>query len=63
VAIRSVYERDRALLEHLERLGLRPGVTLVVQARNWDDTLRLSVAGMEVILGLRAAGLIWAEPL
>jgi DtxR family Mn-dependent transcriptional regulator len=63
VTIRSVYERDRALLEHLERLGLRPGVTLVVQARNWDDTLRLSVAGMEVILGLRAAGLIWAEPL
>jgi len=63
VAVRSVYERDRSLLEHLDRLGLRPGAELAVAGRNWDDTFTLMIAGREAVLGLRAAELIWVEPL
>jgi DtxR family transcriptional regulator, Mn-dependent transcriptional regulator len=59
--LRSVYERDRALLEHLDQLGLRPGASLAVLRRNWDDTLTLVAGGSEVVLGLRAAELIWVE--
>ncbi|HWQ56361.1 MAG TPA: metal-dependent transcriptional regulator [Bryobacteraceae bacterium] len=60
-AIRSVYERDRALLEHLDQLHLRPGASLQVRGRNWDDTLTLAVGGSDVVLGLRAAALVWVE--
>jgi DtxR family Mn-dependent transcriptional regulator len=62
VLLRSVYERDRSLLEHLDRLQMRPGATLTMQARNWDDTFTLEVAGSSVVLGLRAAELVWVEP-
>ena len=41
----SVYERDRQLLEYLEGLGVRPGVTVDVLARNYDETLTLRVDG------------------
>ncbi len=62
-AIRSVFERDRALLEHLDQLRLRPGAALTVCSRNWDDTLTLSVDGSDAVLGLRAAELVWVEVL
>lgn len=60
-AVRSVFERDRALLEHLEQLQLRPGTAVSVRGRNWDDTLALSVGQADVVLGLRAAELVWVE--
>jgi DtxR family Mn-dependent transcriptional regulator len=60
--LRSVFERDRSLLEHLDRLQLRPGTLVAVGARNWDDTLTLEVNGAEVMLGVRAAELVWVEP-
>jgi DtxR family transcriptional regulator, Mn-dependent transcriptional regulator len=60
--IKSVYERDRALLERLDSLGLRIGATLTVKNRNWDDTMTLMRAETEVVLGIRAAELIWVAP-
>ncbi len=60
--VRSVYERDRSLLEHLDKLGLRPGTTVTVTAKNWDDTLTLTAGGRDAVLGMRAAELIWVEP-
>ena len=41
VAVTSVYERDRRLLEYLEGLGVRPGSRVSVKSRNADDTLTL----------------------
>ena len=63
VAVRSVFERDRALLERLDQLRLRPGASLSVRGRNWDDTLALSVGQADVVLGMRAAELVWVEVL
>jgi DtxR family Mn-dependent transcriptional regulator len=60
--IRSVYERDRSLLEHLDQLLLRPGARITVRARNWDDTLTLALPAGDAVLGFRAAALVWVEP-
>lgn len=57
--VMSVFERDRKLLEYLNDLGIRPGVTLSVFARNYDDTLTLDVSGRRVQLGRSAAEKIW----
>lgn len=58
-AVRSIYERDRQLLEFLERKGIRPGAALKVQARNYDGTLSLSIDGHLLELGGPAADKIW----
>ena len=60
-----VYERDRNLLEYLNGLGICPGSTFQVSARNYDDTLSLDVNGRQVQLGRMAAERIWVseEPL
>lgn len=55
----SVFERDRRLLEYLNGIGIRPGVAVTVQSRNYDDTLTLSVNGRSVQLGRSAAEKIW----
>ena len=52
----SVFERDRQLLEYLEGLGVRPGVTVDVLARNYDETLTLRVDGKALQLGRPAGG-------
>jgi DtxR family Mn-dependent transcriptional regulator len=57
----SVYERDRNLLEYLERLGVRPGVTVDVLARNYDETLSLRVDGRALQLGRPAASKVWVQ--
>jgi DtxR family Mn-dependent transcriptional regulator len=59
VAVSSVYERDRRLLEYLEGLGVRPGSKVSVEARNADDTLTLRVDGQRVQLGRSAAQKVW----
>ena len=43
-AIRSVFERDRKLLEYLHELGVRPGAKVEVIARNYDDTITFGSA-------------------
>jgi DtxR family Mn-dependent transcriptional regulator len=57
--VRSIYERDRKLLEFLEKRNIRPGATLKVAARNYDGTLSLAVDGKAIALGGPAAEKIW----
>jgi len=61
VAVSSVYERDRQLLEYLEGLGVRPGSKVSVESRNADDTLTLRVDGQRVQLGRSAAQKVWVR--
>jgi DtxR family Mn-dependent transcriptional regulator len=58
-AVVSVFERDRKLLEYLDRLGIHPGATVELAARNCDDTLTLRVDGRRVQLGKTAAEKVW----
>jgi DtxR family Mn-dependent transcriptional regulator len=60
--VRSVFERDRNLLEYLDRLGIRPGVRVRMTSRNYDDTITLGVNGKAVQLGRGAAARIWVSP-
>jgi DtxR family Mn-dependent transcriptional regulator len=57
----SVFERDRNLLEYLEGLGVRPGVTVDILARNYDETLTLKVSGRSLQLGRPAASKVWVQ--
>jgi DtxR family transcriptional regulator, Mn-dependent transcriptional regulator len=59
--VRSIYERDRKLLEFLEKKNIRPGATLKIAARNYDGTLSLAVNGKAIALGGPAAEKIWVE--
>ena len=60
-AVRSIYERDRKLLEFLEHKGIRPGTALKVDTRNYDGTLSLAIDGKAVALGGPAAEKIWVS--
>jgi DtxR family transcriptional regulator, Mn-dependent transcriptional regulator len=55
----SVFERDRRLLEHFDKLGIRPGVTVRVIAHNSDETLTLQVESGEIALGRSGAQRVW----
>jgi DtxR family Mn-dependent transcriptional regulator len=57
-----VFERDRQLLVYLDELGLRPGATFQVDARNVDDTLSLRLNGKPLHLGVSAAARVWVKP-
>ena len=60
--IECVYERDRTLLEYLDKMGLRPGVAVQVVGRNPDATVRMTISGQEQLLGSSAAERIWVRP-
>jgi DtxR family Mn-dependent transcriptional regulator len=62
VTVRSVYERDRKLLEYLNGLGVRPGASVEVIARNYDDTITLRIEGNPIPLGRAAASKVWGSP-
>lgn len=55
----SVYERDRKLLEFFESEGIRPGVRLNIQARNYDGTVSLTAGKRQIRLGASAADKLW----
>ena len=57
--VASIYERDRKLLEFLEKKNIRPGAALKVSACNYDGTLSLTIDGKAVALGGPAAERIW----
>jgi DtxR family transcriptional regulator, Mn-dependent transcriptional regulator len=57
--IASVYERDRKLLEFLDQEGIRPGVRIGIEARNYDGTISLSVNKRRIRLGSSAAEKVW----
>jgi DtxR family Mn-dependent transcriptional regulator len=57
--IASVYERDRKLLEFFDQEGIRPGVSVALEARNYDGTHTLSVGSHKIRLGAAAVDKIW----
>ena len=61
--IRSVFERDRTLLEYFDQRGLRPGTSLRVIQRNPDATIELHVSTRPepVLLGTAVGPKIWVE--
>jgi DtxR family transcriptional regulator, iron-dependent repressor len=59
--IASVYERDRRLLEFFDREGIRPGIRIGVEARNYDGTVSLSVDKRQIRLGVSAAEKVWVS--
>jgi len=62
--VASVYERDRKLLEFFDQEGIRPGVRIGVDARNYDGTVSLSIDKRHIIrLGIPAAERIWVTKL
>jgi DtxR family Mn-dependent transcriptional regulator len=60
--VRSIYERDRKLLEFLEGRAVRPGACIRLSGRNYDQTLTISTAAGEVPLGPAAAERVWVSP-
>jgi DtxR family Mn-dependent transcriptional regulator len=60
--ISSVYERDRRLLEFLEKRGMRPGAKLSVERRNYDQTLTLRTERGKFSLGRVVTGRVWVMP-
>ncbi len=60
--VRSIYERDRRLLEFLEGRGVRPGARLHLAGRNYDQTLTITTAAGSVPLGSAAAEKVWVAP-
>jgi DtxR family Mn-dependent transcriptional regulator len=59
--VTSVYERDRNLLEFFDKEGIRPGVRLAMESRNYDGTFSLSVNKRQIRLGTSAADKIWVS--
>jgi DtxR family Mn-dependent transcriptional regulator len=57
--IASVYERDRKLLEFFDQEGLRPGVHIRIDARNYDGTISILLNKRRIRLGTSAAEKIW----
>ena len=58
----SVYERDRRMMEFLDNLHLRPGVSFSWLARNYDETTTLQIDGRTVQLGASVAKRVWVAP-
>lgn len=61
VKVMSVYERDRELLEFLDRLSVQPGAELEVLHRNYDETITFDVAGKREQLGRTVARRVWVQ--
>jgi DtxR family transcriptional regulator, Mn-dependent transcriptional regulator len=57
--VKSVYERDRKLLEFFDQEGIRPGTVVSLESRNYDGTVTLTVGKSKVRLGLPAATKVW----
>ncbi len=60
LVIASVFERDRAFLEFLDRQGLRPGARLEVDRSDSED-VHLETAASSVTLGRSAASKVWVK--
>jgi DtxR family transcriptional regulator, Mn-dependent transcriptional regulator len=58
----SVYERDRQMMEFLDRLHLLPGVRFAWLARNYDETVTLRLKGRTIRLGAPVAKRVWVTP-
>ncbi|HXE76224.1 MAG TPA: metal-dependent transcriptional regulator [Candidatus Xenobia bacterium] len=63
VEVVRVYEKDTRFLDYLDRLKLRPGTRLLVEHRDYDESVQAVVAGRTVHLGRDAAEKIWVKEL
>ncbi len=61
LAVVSVFERDRALLEWLDRSGIRPGVRL--RLVSVGDELELRAGKRRIAIGRPAAARVWVKTL
>jgi DtxR family Mn-dependent transcriptional regulator len=61
VVVASVFERDRALLEHLDCLGIRPGAELR-RTDGLEEDIGLEAAGRQVTVKRAAAAKVWVKP-
>jgi DtxR family Mn-dependent transcriptional regulator len=59
VRVMSVYERDRQLLEFLDKLSIQPGAELQVTGQNYDETVSFRVEGKTGQLGRAVAKRVW----
>jgi len=59
VAIASVFERDRSLLEYFDSEGIRPGVR--VEVLSADGEVELRAAGRNVRMERSAAAKVWVK--
>ena len=59
--IECVFERDRTLLEYLDKLGLRPGASIRLLERNPDTTFTVAIGDRKSQLGGHAAERIWVR--
>jgi DtxR family Mn-dependent transcriptional regulator len=57
--VASVYERDSALCELLDKRGIRPGSGIRLRERNYDKTVLVETSAGAVVLGNPAAEKIW----
>jgi DtxR family Mn-dependent transcriptional regulator len=60
--VKSVFERDRSLLEYLDGLAVRPGSIVELLAHNVDETVSLRVGSRPIHLGRGAASKVWVKP-
>ncbi|MGC2530208.1 MAG: metal-dependent transcriptional regulator [Candidatus Acidiferrum sp.] len=59
--ILCVYEKDEQFLQFLDGLHLRPGETVRVQKKEYDETMTLRADGRTVHLGKPATSRIWVK--
>lgn len=59
VSVVSVFERDRTFLEHLDGLGIRPGIPL--QVVGTGDGIELRAGGRDVRLERTEAAKVWVR--
>ncbi|MGC2801163.1 MAG: metal-dependent transcriptional regulator [Candidatus Acidiferrum sp.] len=59
--ILCVYEKDEQFLEFLDGLHLRPGETVRVQKKEYDETMTLRADGRTMHLGKPATSRIWVK--
>ncbi|MGH9743458.1 MAG: metal-dependent transcriptional regulator [Candidatus Acidiferrum sp.] len=59
--ILCVYEKDERFLEFLDGLHLRPGETVKVQKKEYDETMTLRSEGHTMHLGKPATSRIWVK--
>ncbi len=59
--ILCVYEKDEQFLQFLDGLHLRPGETVRVQKKEYDETMTLRVDGRTMHLGKPATSRIWVK--
>ena len=62
VEVRFVLEEGVEFLEYLDQQRLRPGTRLLVEHKDYDDTMHLAIAGKTIHLGKAATDRIWVAP-